>query len=193
MVVLDADGAVLLVNLEAQRILHAGTPFCITDGQLTSPDPAVRRQLLQARLNAARGRPDTTRNGGAAFCVARRPGRPTYHVFVTRVAGSPDAGWLPPGSSAIITITDPVAYFKVSLNRLREFGLTAAEARLCEALVRAGSLPRSADELGIAHSTARSHLKTIFEKLGVTTQIELVQSLVASFPDPAGSGPGRVS
>lgn len=86
---------------------------------------------------------------------------------------------LPPGAATIATITDPVATLRLPPGRLRALGLTVAEARLCEALLQTGSLTRAAARAGIAHGTARSHLKVIFAKLGVTTQIELVQVLVA--------------
>jgi DNA-binding CsgD family transcriptional regulator len=80
----------------------------------------------------------------------------------------------------MVAITDPEAAAGVSHQRLRAYGLTGAEARLCQALVRTGSLNHAADELHISQSTARSHLKNVFTKLGVTSQVQLVMRLAAA-------------
>ena len=52
-------------------------------------------------------------------------------------------------------------------------GVTLAEARLA-ALVGSGATPRqAASQLGIAEETARSALKRVFAKTGVTRQSQL--------------------
>jgi DNA-binding CsgD family transcriptional regulator len=57
------------------------------------------------------------------------------------------------------------------------FGLTLGEARVA-ALVGFGMAPRAAAEkLGIAESTARTVLKRVFDKVGVSRQSELVALL----------------
>jgi DNA-binding CsgD family transcriptional regulator len=75
--------------------------------------------------------------------------------------------------------------FNVPAARLRQdFGLTLAEARLCEALVRTGSLSDAACASRIGMNTARSHLKGIFAKLGVSSQLHLLQRLAAHVREP---------
>jgi DNA-binding CsgD family transcriptional regulator len=56
------------------------------------------------------------------------------------------------------------------------------EAALTVELMRNDGLQAAADVLGIAHSTAKSYLKRIFEKVGVHRQTELLRRL-AKFPD----------
>ncbi len=53
--------------------------------------------------------------------------------------------------------------------------ISVAEARLALALARGLDLESSSAELNISISTARSYLKSIFEKTGVTRQAELVR------------------
>lgn len=53
--------------------------------------------------------------------------------------------------------------------------ISVAEARLALALSRGLDLETSSSELNISISTARSYLKSIFEKTGVTRQAELVR------------------
>ena len=56
---------------------------------------------------------------------------------------------------------------------LQLFGLTGAEARLA-ALVGVGHAPRgAAAELRISEHTARSTMKTVYDKLGINKQSEL--------------------
>ncbi|QDC02171.1 helix-turn-helix transcriptional regulator [Mesorhizobium sp. 8] len=57
------------------------------------------------------------------------------------------------------------------------FGLTRAERRLCEMLLRGNSLKESADMLEIAFETARQRLKAIFHKTGIHKQSELIALL----------------
>ncbi|HWV61154.1 MAG TPA: LuxR C-terminal-related transcriptional regulator [Sphingopyxis sp.] len=55
------------------------------------------------------------------------------------------------------------------------------------ALAGGGSLVEAADRLGIAHNTARSHLRSIFAKTGARRQSQLVHLLHAGMPQRGGS------
>src|SRR5262245_7873562 len=69
----------------------------------------------------------------------------------------------------------------IDLLRCR-FGLTPTEARLALHLV-AGETLRSAEaKLSMTYETARTHLKSIFQKTGTCRQAELVVVLVAALP-----------
>ena len=63
------------------------------------------------------------------------------------------------------------------------FGLTPAEARLALHLA-AGETLRSAEaKLSMTYETARTHLKSIFQKTGTCRQAELVVAIVTALPD----------
>ena len=57
------------------------------------------------------------------------------------------------------------------------FRLTEAEARLAARIAAGESLEQITDSLAIAKETGRSRLKSIFAKLGVNRQAELVAVL----------------
>lgn len=57
------------------------------------------------------------------------------------------------------------------------FGLTPAEARLAVRLKDGLSISESAELLGVSVNTARNQLRSIFQKIGVNRQSELVRSL----------------
>lgn len=57
------------------------------------------------------------------------------------------------------------------------FGLTPAEARLAALLKDGLSLKEAAAELGISVNTARNQIRSVFEKLGVNRQSDLIRHL----------------
>jgi DNA-binding CsgD family transcriptional regulator len=60
------------------------------------------------------------------------------------------------------------------------FGLTPAEARLLGALCGGASLGQASAHLGVARTTARTHLQRIFDKSGTHRQAELVGAVLAA-------------
>lgn len=54
-------------------------------------------------------------------------------------------------------------------------GLTKREQDIVTLLGQGKTLVKSAEELGIAHETARKHLKNVFKKLQINSQIELME------------------
>ena len=62
----------------------------------------------------------------------------------------------------------------------RLFGLTGAQARLCELLVSGATLEETAGRLRISPETARVHLKKVFENVGVHKQSELIAKILAT-------------
>ena len=87
---------------------------------------------------------------------------------------------LDPYAPAVIMIVsggdqDPLSPATIA----RLFGLTRKEARLVVVLMQGKDLTVAAEELAIAYETARKHLQSIFQKLGVRRQSELVRVVVS--------------
>ena len=78
------------------------------------------------------------------------------------------------GDAALVLLADPRGpERRDAAQMLQLFGLTGAEAKLA-ALVGVGHAPRgAAAELKISENTARSTLKTVYDKLGINKQSEL--------------------
>jgi DNA-binding CsgD family transcriptional regulator len=66
----------------------------------------------------------------------------------------------------------------------KRFGLTPAQARLVSHLVAGVSLRSSAEVLGVKYETARTYLKSAFEKTGTHRQAELVLRVFQAINDP---------
>jgi DNA-binding CsgD family transcriptional regulator len=80
-----------------------------------------------------------------------------------------------------VFISDPGQRGEPSEQTLSQlFGLTRAEAALATQLSRGLQLQDAADALNISPHTARTQLKAIFAKTGVSRQAELVRLLVKS-------------
>jgi DNA-binding CsgD family transcriptional regulator len=62
----------------------------------------------------------------------------------------------------------------------RHFRLTPAELRVLLTIVEAGGVPETAQKLGIAETTVKTHLQHVFAKTGTRRQLELAK-LVAGF------------
>jgi CheY-like chemotaxis protein len=85
---------------------------------------------------------------------------------------------------AIVFLFDPISNMESMITTLRKlYQLTKAEARLAAALVQDPRLDHAAAAVHISISTARTHLKRIFQKTGTNRQSSLVHRIVTG---PAG-------
>ena len=68
-----------------------------------------------------------------------------------------------------------------SLEHIRDFyGLSPAELRLAEALVRHCDLTVAAAAVHVSRNTAKTHLRSIFRKTGCRKQLQLLKLLLTS-------------
>ncbi len=79
--------------------------------------------------------------------------------------------------AALVLLGDPDRRAAPGLKLLRSLGLTGSEARLAKGLAAGRPLVESARSIGISHNTARAHLRSVFDKLQVRSQVELVRVL----------------
>lgn len=161
--VVRQDGTLLEVNAHAHALL--GLEGSGVGERLLSNVSAERQALSWAlRQSAARMGPRSS----DPLLLQRPDGRYLLaHVLpLEHGAHGKDA--------ALVLLADPHGTERRdAVQLLQLFGLTAAEARLA-ALVGCGMAPKAAAiELGISEHTARSTLKTVYDKLGIKKQSEL--------------------
>ncbi len=170
---IDANGAVLYLNEEAASHVHSGEVFTVRG----------RTLVLQPTLPQASWLGDALRqivSDGAALCATVVPRRrqPGLRVLVSRLS---IAGESKLGALILVRIVDPLADRGMCVDLVRRlYGLTAAEARLARFLCRGMTLSEAAAEAGIATSTARNQLKSIFEKTETSRQSDLLRLLLSS-------------
>ena len=177
MFVLDSSGRVVLVNPAGERLLGDGL-LLVNDRRLIRVGPA-RAMLETAIEQMIRATPEDIAADPKAILIHRQKAERPLAVYVLPIALSlhPATQFLS-HARAIVLAIDPEASGPADPALVRDvLGLTLGEARMA-ALVGSGLAPREASKkLGITEETARSVLKHVFSKTGVSRQGELVSLL----------------
>jgi DNA-binding CsgD family transcriptional regulator len=185
-VVTLADGRVLLANRTAEAIAERQDGFML---QACHPDRAVaasrseHTQRLQA-LIASAASPLALAQAGGALHLPSTSGKRGYAVTVTPLPRALRGLNRDHTPLALLLITDlegqPVPFDQ---QLVAVFGLTPAEARLVAALARGESRSAYAARACVAQSTIKTQLASVFTKLGVKRESELVRMALA-LPGP---------
>jgi DNA-binding CsgD family transcriptional regulator/PAS domain-containing protein len=184
--VVAADGALLHANRAAEAMMRAPNgPIRSVGGRLAGRRPQATSALSEAIAAAAQS---DRAIGGAGIGVVLNdadPDAPPSVAHVLPLTGGRARPGVAPGAAAAVFIsrqgdTLPPAAVAAAL---RSLGLTAAEARLAERLAAGATLVEAAKALGIAETTAKTHLAHVFDKAGVTRQTELM-ALLARLSSP---------
>lgn len=169
-VVLDAERRLLQVSPGASRMLAACRSLSIVHGILCAGSNGAGARLTRAFHAVLSG--DTGER-----TVRIEDGR--IHVTIVMVEG------LNGVRQIVATLRQIAQVHAIHLGQaIRRYGLTPAEARLLDILCAGASMPQAAMQLGVARTTARTHLQRIFDKSGARRQSDLQRLIFA--PDIAG-------
>jgi DNA-binding CsgD family transcriptional regulator/PAS domain-containing protein len=176
----DAQARPVFVNRVGRALLDARDGLRLEAGVLSATNGDDGRGLRA--LIASCAFEGNIAPGGEAR-LRRQSGRPPLHALVTPIPQQTAIATKPwtisQRPAAIVLVSDPETEIQSRLKALRErFGLTPAEASFALEIVKGDGRRATADRLGIAVGTARSHLSKIFDKTGVTRQAELVRLLL---------------
>ncbi|CAN7171536.1 LuxR C-terminal-related transcriptional regulator [Bradyrhizobium sp. LjRoot220] len=168
-IALDRFGSVVDINPAAEAALGGdiqviGQRLVITDGRAQSAfNNFLDRLRTSSDLDAL----------GVAPIVIRRDGKLPIVIRILPVDGAARSPFL--GARAILIFSGfDEAEAEQSAMLRQAFHLTPSEARITLCLAGGKSLEEVAQEMAIAHETARSHLKAIFRKTDTHRQGELV-------------------
>jgi DNA-binding CsgD family transcriptional regulator/PAS domain-containing protein len=186
-VLVDAAAKILFTNRAAEAILARNDGLRIDrDGLCTFSQQTTRalRRLIASckEVAIANGGPGgkielPCADGRGALRVAVSPFRAEEAQIATPWLGAPRP-------AAIILITDPAREQLARKEDLRHrYGLTRAEADVSMEILKGDGREAAAARLGIAPTTVRAHLSSIFEKTGVCRQAELVRLLMQRAPE----------
>lgn len=145
-------GQLLHANLAARHELARRKVLAIHEGQLQATDPVQARLLLQALTKAEGGRRSLValRSGASRLSVAVVPLR------AERPRDTPSVALLLSRPS----VCDPVMLCFFA----RAYGLTPSEEQVLSILCQGYSAPEIADQLDVAVSTIRSHVRSMCAK-----------------------------
>jgi DNA-binding CsgD family transcriptional regulator len=174
---LDEGRRIGRMNAAAQRLIAARDGLTSEGGVLRAwkvEETAALQALVSTAAAWIAGDEPT-----GTLLVSRPSGERALHVFVSPLplASGPPGRW--PGEVAVFMI-DPAEKPNPAPSILqRVYGLTPAEAKLAARLLTGKSVEEAARELGVAESTARTQLKSLFTKLDVRRQSDLVRLLLS--------------
>ena len=182
--VLDASGGVVVANLVAERMLHAGDCLTLRAGKLrparaTDIDwvtGALRSVLSESRERGV----ETTR----CLNVPGRGGVGQLTAVLTTLtpAHGRQPGAFPQVALILRDLRQALPHF--ATEQLRElFGFTAAEARVANALLAGSSVEEIASATGVRCDTVRAHVKRMLAKTGTRRQSDLQKLLVKALPN----------
>jgi DNA-binding CsgD family transcriptional regulator/PAS domain-containing protein len=180
-VVTGADGEVRFANRAADRLLSRGDALGARRGRLFAARQQQSGALESLIARAARtgigddavaldavSLPST--GDYSALAVVAEPLSPAHGE---RLGHAATAG-------AVLFIGDSDASTRPPAECLAHvYGLTPAEARLAALIVEGEDLSAAARTMHVSLNTVKYHLKTVFEKVGVTRQTQLVRRVLA--------------
>lgn len=183
------NGTIIEMNQEARRILAekdgmwlAGNNICLEVSHESRELQRMIRQALsgtsgQTAAGAAAGTPAVVEG----LSVTRPSGRAKLGVLVRPI---PMGRWSESRQRPAVAVflRDPESNVAQPSNELlrRLFGLTRMEAQLAMLLAEGLTLDEAAEKMDVRRNTARTHLRSIFCKTGVTRQTMLVRLLLNS-------------
>jgi DNA-binding CsgD family transcriptional regulator/PAS domain-containing protein len=175
---LDRTGRVLFANPAACAMAQASGGFHLRRERVeaASRDDNVLLQRLIAGATGSMDRVDAARGG--VMRLAAASGGPGLSVAVAPLAGA--ASWSAKAPAAFVLISDPRVHSHRPEAMLRElFGLTGAELRVVDRLMKGDSPERAAEALDVSITTVRWHLAAIYRKTGTNRQADLVRLLLS--------------
>lgn len=171
-VIVGADGRILHANKSAERMFAAGGALHAVNSRLTARNGS-NDALAQALAIAGR---DDAEIGATGIGVALKSqvGQPMVAHVLPLAHGDLRARLMPQATAAVF-LTDAAGPMTVPVAAIADsLGLTAAEAHLLERLAAGSTIASAAVALGIAETTAKTHLTHIFAKIDVSRQADLV-------------------
>ena len=174
---LSCAGTILFTNKAAGSLIAEADGLRATNGVL-EPHHRSKRGELRRMIHEA-GRAGVEANGGW-MRLPRRSGKSDYSVLVAPLV-SEEVGLIGSSATVLVLVHDPARKNLVSVRMLQQVhGLTAAESRIVTALAAGHSVATISKSLEISASTTRTHLKSIFRKLGVNRQQDVVRVLASA-------------
>jgi DNA-binding CsgD family transcriptional regulator len=174
---IDSLKRVVFANPAGERLLGDG--IALVNKRLLAGDAAERDALEGALQRMIRAAPEDIMREPRPILIQRQKSARPLAVYVLPVSGgATSATQFLTHTRAIVLVIDPKSDEPADPAVVRDvLGLTLGEARVA-ALIGAGLPPRdAAEKLGIAEETARTALKRVFAKTGVSRQSELAALL----------------
>jgi len=169
--VVEPSGKLIFANEPAQTIFSNNENFSLkNDGFLRASSTEQTKSFLEFLSKVPQNGGDDAKSV-FRFCCDDS----FSPVVVSAVCESNDSVTAT-GNRISLLISDSTRTDITSVKRIMlALNLTQSEARVVHGLIQGGSVDDAAEIAGVSKSTARTYLKNVFSKTGVTRQAELVR------------------
>lgn len=183
--VTDRFGGHQYCNSAGRRLIESDGGMTMTDGKLQTHDPETTKSLQSKIWEAATAGSESVDNARENLLLIRRRDDERPLMATISAIGNDHQSANPLAKMlAVVIVIDPKQKIETNPETLqRLYGLTAREAELMTHIGTNSSLRSLANKLGITYETAKTHLKRIYSKTGVSSQAELARLCVASFAE----------
>lgn len=179
--IVGSEGRVLHANPAAMEILRKTSHIRIDNDQIRGSGAGGASELMSA-VETARTKGSEIGTSGIGIPLTDADGgRAMAHVLPLG-CGSEKTRLVPDALAGIFINAEAPASFADVAEVGRSFEFTPAETRLVGQLMTGSALGDCARQLDISEATARTHLKHVFEKCGVSRQVELLTLLQRLMP-----------
>ena len=186
----DASCRIVHANAAAQKMLGADDFLRAMGGQLVVREAQANQSLRETF--AAGGDHSASINPIALPLTAHDGDRYVAHVL-------PLKSLVRNGSGKAFKAVAALFVRRVELDSgsygeliARTFELTPAELRVLLRIVEVGGVPETAENLGVAETTVKTHLHRVFAKTGASRQADLVK-LAAGYSNPLAVADSRAA
>lgn len=171
------DGRVLWMNVAAAKELKHFKGLVLSNGLLRASKPSWSRELRNA-ITAAH---NLTSFGNYNRAKSAGGGEVRYPV----VLGEKDDGglmlcWVKVADARVYILFGSGTDLTEQINVVQAlFALSKAQSDIVRLIAQGMELSEAADAMGVTKNTARTHLRRVYEKAGVKSQIELLRLIVS--------------
>jgi DNA-binding CsgD family transcriptional regulator/PAS domain-containing protein len=172
-VLADEDSRILHANRAAEAMMRDGASLHDRGGVLKAECRAASAEIRSAIRYAARNESGIGKTGLAVRLT--NEGEAPLLAHVLPLAGGEVRARLEPAAVAAVFINPAVDAAASTKAVATAFQLTPAETRVLGRVLTGSTVAEAAAQLGVAPTTARTHLDSIFAKTGVSRQSELIR------------------
>jgi DNA-binding CsgD family transcriptional regulator len=183
MFLVDGGGRIVHANAAGHTMLAARDVLRVAGGTFTVIDGAADHALREAFEAAARGDAAIATGGIAVPMTGHSGERHVAHVLPLTSGARRRAGVSYAAVAAVFVHKAALDTPSPPEIIAKTFRLTPTELRVLLGIVEVGGVPETAEALGIAETTVKTHLSRLFAKTGASRQADLVK-LVAGYANP---------
>jgi len=165
----DESAMVLYVSEESEKVVLKHPVLKISSGRLTASLPRDAIKLKSAIQRAQKDIDEGT---------ARLP---VPLIFGEKFGTESSLCWVAILDMKIVVLFDDVRLIEAAIESAgRLYGLTASQMRVAEEIAKGADLASMASTLELSTNTIRTHIKRIFERVGVNNQKALLKRILGA-------------